>query len=124
MILKDHRGAPVSGANARSLELYETAISQFNCYVGDPVATADAALAESPDFAMAIALKAYLLLSGMERGPVPAAAELLARLRQLKLNDRERRHAAAVACLVDCAYHRASERLEDILVEDPHDILA
>jgi tetratricopeptide (TPR) repeat protein len=124
MIVKDHRGAPVSGANARSLELYETAISQFNCYVGDPVATADAALAESPDFAMALALKAYLLLSGMERGAVPAAAELLAKLRQVKLNERERRHAAAIACLADGAFHRASERLEDILVEDPHDILA
>lgn len=124
MTLKDHRGAPVSGANARSLELYETAICQFNCYVGDPLATCDAALAESPDFAMALALKGYLLLSGMERGPVPQAAELLARMRQVKLNDRERRHAAALACMVDGAFHRASERLEDILIEDPRDILA
>ena len=124
MIVKDHRDAPLSGADAKALELYETAICQFNCYVGDPVATCDAALAESPDFAMAIALKAYLLLSGMERGPVPQAAELLARLRKVKLNERERRHAAAVACLVDGAFHRASERLEDILIADPRDILA
>ena len=66
--------------------------------------------------AMAVALKAYLLLSGMERGPVPQAAELLARLRDLKLNDRERRHAAVIACLIDGAFNRASERLEDIRV--------
>lgn len=124
MNLKDHRGAPVSGANSRSLELYETAISQFNCYVGDPVATLDAAIAESPDFAMAIATKAYLFLIGMERGPVPAAAELLGTLRGLKLNDRERRHAAALASLVDGAFQRASQRLEDIVVEDPRDLLA
>jgi len=124
MVLKDHRGAPVSGADTKSLELYETAISQFNCYVGDPVATCDAALAESPDFVMALALKAYLLLSGMERGTVPVAADLLGRMRELKLNDRERRHAAAVASLVDGAFHRTSERLEDILIEDTHDILA
>ena len=81
MVMKDHRGAPLSGADTRSLELYETAICQFNCYVGDPVGTVDNAIAESPDFAMAIALKAYLLLSGMERGPVPQAADLLAKLR-------------------------------------------
>jgi hypothetical protein len=81
MVVKDHRGAPLSGANTRAVEVYETAICQFNCYVGDPVATVDNAIAESPDFAMAIALKAYLLLSGMERGPVPQAAELLAKLR-------------------------------------------
>lgn len=124
MILKDHRGAPVSGADTKSLELLETAISQFNCYVGDPVATCDAALAHSPNFVMALTMKAYLLLSGMERGPVPAAAELLGKMRALKLNDRERRHAAAIASLADGAFHRASERLEDILVEDPHDILA
>jgi tetratricopeptide (TPR) repeat protein len=124
MGLRDHRGAPLTGANTKALELYESAICQFNCYVGDPVATVDNAIAESPDFAMAIALKAYLLLSSMERGPVPQAAELLAKLHKLKLNDRERRHAAAVACLVDGAFNRASERLDDILIEDPHDIVA
>ena len=124
MVMKDHRGAPVTGANSKAVELYETAICQFNCYVGDPVATVDGAIAESPDFAMAIALKAYLLLSGMERGPVGQAAELLDRLHDLELNDRERRHAAAIACLVDGAFNRASERLDDILIHDPHDIVA
>ena len=124
MVVKDHRGAPLSGADTRAIELYETAICQFNCYVGDPVATVDNAIAESPDFAMAIALKAYLLLSGTERGPVPQAAELLAKLRTLKLNERERRHAAAIACLIDGAFNRASERLDDILIDDPHDIVA
>ena len=122
--MKDHRDAPVTGANTRAIELYESAICQFNCYVGDPVATIDGAIAESPDFAMAIALKAYLLLSGMEKSPVPQAAELLAKLHKLKLNDRERRHAAAIACMVDGAFNRASERLDDILFHDPHDILA
>ena len=124
MVVKDHRGAPLTGADTRALELYETAICQFNCYVGDPVATVEGAIAESPDFAMAIALKGYLLLSGMERAPVTQAADLLARLRSLKLNDRERRHAAAIACLVDGAFNRASERLDDILIDDPHDIIA
>src|SRR5262245_61083431 len=124
MVTRDHRGAPVTGADTKAVELYETAVCQFNCYVGDPVATVDGAIAESPDFAMAIALKAYLLLSGMERAPVGQAAELLARLHDLKLNDRERRHAAAIACLVDGAFNRASERLDDILIHDPHDIVA
>jgi tetratricopeptide (TPR) repeat protein len=124
MSTKDHRGAPLTGANAKSLELYETAIRQFNCYIGDPVATADAALAESPGLAMGYALKAYLLLGGMERTPMPQAAECAARLRDLTLNERERRHAAAVASLVEGAYHRACEQLEDALVADPHDIVA
>jgi tetratricopeptide (TPR) repeat protein len=124
MIMKDHRGAAMTGADTRSLELYETAVCQFNCYVGDPVATADSAIAQSPDFAMAIALKAYLLLIAMERPMVAPGAELLAQLRGLKLNERERRHVAALACLADGALQRASERLDDILIHDPHDILA
>jgi tetratricopeptide (TPR) repeat protein len=122
--MKDHRGALLTGASAKSLELYETAIEQFNCYIGDPVATADAALAESPGMAMGHALKAYLLLGAMERTPLPVAAECLARLRELPLNERERRHAAAIASLAEGAFHRASEQLEDILVEDPRDIVA
>ncbi len=124
MGFRDHRGAPLTGADANAVALYETAVCQFNCYVGDPVATVDSAIAQSPDFAMAIALKAYLLLSGMERAPGAQAADLLARLHDLKLNDRERRHAAAIACLIDGAFNRASERLDDILIEDPHDIVA
>jgi hypothetical protein len=124
MTHKDHRGAPLTGANPKAIELYETAIKQFNCLIGDPVATADAALAESPEFAMAYALKGYLLTSGMERPPLPMAAECAAKLRDLKLNDRERRHAIAVTSLVDGAFHRASEQIENILVEDPHDIVA
>jgi hypothetical protein len=124
MSMKDHRGALLTGASAKSLELYETAIKQFNCYIGDPVATVDAALAESPGMAMGHALKAYLVLSGMERTTLPMAAECLARLRDLPLNERERRHATAIASLVEGAFHRGTEQLEDILVEDPHDIVA
>jgi tetratricopeptide (TPR) repeat protein len=124
MSMKDHRGAPLTGASAKSLELYENAIEQLNCYVGDPVASVDAALAESPEMAMGHALKAYLLLSGMERTTLPVAAECLARLRDLPLNERERRHAAAIASLVEGAFHRASAQLEDVLVEDPHDVVA
>lgn len=124
MSTKDLRGAPITGANAKSLELYEKSIKLLNCYSGDPVAAVDAALAESPDMAMGYALKAYLILSGMERTYVPVAVEAATKLRALKLNERERRHAIAVDSLIEGAFLRASEQLEDILVEDPLDILA
>ena len=61
-MVTDLRGAPVTGAGPLALELFETALAQLNCYVGDPVATVDQALADSPDFAIGHALKSYLLL--------------------------------------------------------------
>ena len=43
----DARGVPVSSATPTDLSRYETALQQFQTYVGDPTATIDAALAES-----------------------------------------------------------------------------
>ena len=47
---KDSRGMALTGADERALARYETAIEQFQTYVGDPVATIYQALAESPSF--------------------------------------------------------------------------
>jgi hypothetical protein len=51
---RDLRGAPVSCASRPALDLYEKALEQYQTYVGDPVATIEGALAEAPDFVLAI----------------------------------------------------------------------
>ncbi|PJZ68866.1 hypothetical protein CH373_15760 [Leptospira perolatii] len=121
---KDLRGAPLTGANSKSIDHYETAICQLNCYIGDPVGTTNQALVESPEFAMGYVLKAYLLLSGMERSAIPAATECASALGNLHLNEREQMHSAVVTSLLGGAFRHATELLEDILIRDPHDILA
>jgi len=68
MMSLDLRGEAVTGANAASLALFEQALAEFQCYVADPVATVERAIAESPKFVMAHCLKAYLLLCGTEAG--------------------------------------------------------
>ncbi len=123
-MMHDHRGAPVTGANERSLELFETALAELNCYRGDPVAGAERVAAESPAFAMAHALKAYILLMGAEKDLVPEAVAAANRMRNLQLNDRERAHAGAIYALACGEFHEASRRLDQILVDDPRDILA
>ena len=50
----------LSGASAGAREHYERALGLFRLYSGDPLAAADAALADSPGFAMAHLLKAWL----------------------------------------------------------------
>ena len=73
MTLKDVRGNALSGANETSAELYGKTLRQLNLYQGDPVATVDAAIAESPDFVMAHAMRAWLHLLGTEPGGLPVA---------------------------------------------------
>jgi hypothetical protein len=123
-MMEDHRGMSVTGANAQSLALYEKAIAQFNCYVGDPVATLGEAIAESPSFPMAHALKAYLLLTTTEKDLVPEAAAAASRLGESALDERERAHADAVRSLLDGDLHAASRKLDRISFEHPHDIVA
>lgn len=73
--MQDLRGYAVSGADAASLELFETALAQFQCYVVDPVATIDKAIISSPSFVTAHLLRAYLLLAGTEAAYLPMARD-------------------------------------------------
>src|SRR5215213_6081026 len=114
-MLKDHRGAAIGGASPAARDLYEQAIAQFNCYRDDPVATLGQAIEDSPNFAMAMALKGYLLVGSTEKDLLPAAAALCQRLREVPLNDRERTHAGALQALVRGEWHEASQRLDRIL---------
>jgi tetratricopeptide (TPR) repeat protein len=122
--MDDYRGAPMSGVAPRSLELFEKAVTQLNCYIGDPAATIDLALAESPTFAMAHALKAYMLLAGAEKALVPQAIASANRMRTLPMNDRERSHAAVLCALTCGEFNEAARRLDQILIDYPRDLVA
>lgn len=124
MTTLDFRGDAITGANVKSASLFEQALAEFQCYVGDPVATIDRAIEESPEFVMAYCLKAYLCLCGTEAGLAPAAEACVGRAEALKTNTRERQHIAALRSLAHGELEIASERLEDILIEHPRDILA
>ena len=78
MSIRDSHGLTLSGADATSLEHYGRALHQFQCYIEDPVASVDAALARSPDFVMAHVLKAYLNLLGTEPQAIAVARASLA----------------------------------------------
>ena len=44
MMMKDNLGLDLTGATGASAAHYEAAIRQLQCYIGDPVASVDAAL--------------------------------------------------------------------------------
>jgi hypothetical protein len=70
--MRDAVGYPLSGCNAQALDLFERANHEFRCFAGNPLASAEAALAAAPELVMAHVLRAWLLLLSTEAPAVPA----------------------------------------------------
>jgi hypothetical protein len=124
MNLKDTAGHRVSGADPDSLEAFERGCRELRCFVGDPVASATAAIERSPGMTMAHVLHAYLHLLGTEPGGLPAARASHEAARRLPANDRERMHVEAVGRLCEGRWLDAGRVLEDLSIEHPRDALA
>ena len=124
MTIHDSLGHAYSGATAQSLEHHELACADFRCYINDPLAGAQKALAASPDMTMAHVLVAYLNLLGTEPAGLPAAREALQAALPLPADEREALHLRAVAHLVNGRWHAAGMVLEDLSIRYPLDLLA
>ncbi len=122
--VRDNLGLHLSGSDPDSLEHYERGLGQFQCYVGDPLAAVDAALALRPDFVMAHVLRAYLHLLGTEPEGLAVAQGSLEQAQALAADARERGHLAAIDALLGGQWGRAGLILEDVAIEYPQDVLA
>jgi hypothetical protein len=124
MTLKDTAGHAVSGANAASLDMLETALHEFRCYVDDPVSTVQRAIAASPEMTIAHVTHAYLHLLGTEPEGRAVARESHRAAKALPADARERAHIEAVGLMVDGRWRAAARVLEDLSIEHPRDALA
>ncbi|MDX1512993.1 MAG: tetratricopeptide repeat protein [Gammaproteobacteria bacterium] len=125
-MLIDLRGEPVSTDNRRALDLYEQALVEFHSYVGDPVATIEAALEESPDFVLGHAFRATMLLLLSERrfaGEIRASVESAESLLD-RANDRERGLVRAARRWLDGDWPGACHTWESVLTDHPRDAFA
>jgi len=122
--LRDNLGLAVTGATPEALGHYEEAMHQLQCFIGDPVAAIDKAIAAAPGFAMAHVFKGVMFGLSTERDAMPVAREAAATAAGLAGNDRERAHAAALGQLAEGGWHRASAILEDVTIDVPRDALA
>ncbi len=120
----DIRGHQLTGATPASLRHYETAQQQFSLYVGDPLASVEQAIAESPDFVMAHAFKAWLNLLGTEPAGLPVAHASLAAVRNMPATMQEQGHLTAIGHLIAGRWQAASQTLEDVSADNPRDLLA
>src|SRR5690554_6936202 len=124
MSMRDYSNQPISGATAESREAFEQACHELRCYVGDPVASVDRALAASPAMTMAHALRAWLHLLGTEPDGLPVARASLRAAQALPANARERGHLRAIGLLLAGHWAQAARVLEDLGIDAPRDALA
>ncbi len=124
MTLSDNAGLAVTGATHAALDHLHKALHQLRCYIGDPVATVDAALDASPEMPMGHVLRAWLHLLGTEPDALPAARESHRLALALPLNAREKSHVAAIGKLLEGRWREAGRVLEDLSIEWPRDALA
>src|SRR5262245_16166912 len=105
----DTRDLPVSCSQPAARNLYETALTQFQSYIGDPIATIEEALRESPDFVLGHVFKAVVLMTMSEKRFLAAAraSNNAARALSPSSNARERLLTAAAAKLVEGDWNAA-----------------
>jgi tetratricopeptide (TPR) repeat protein len=123
---QDARGVPVSCSQQAALDLFETALVQYQTYVGDPLATIDDALRQAPDFILGHLLRAALLMTTSEkrfaieaRASVDQAKALLS-----SANPRERALTHAAAELVEGDWNASCAAFDAMLVDYPRDAFA
>ncbi len=123
---RDARGVPVSCADRGALEAYERALVQYHSYVGDPVATIEEALRQTPDFVLGHLVRATALLTLGERRFAEQARVSVASAEALlpRANARERGLAAAARHLVDGDWDAACAAFDRVLVDYPRDAFA
>ena len=124
MTVHDREGHVLTGATAEARDHYERSLDLLRCYIGDPLAAADAAIAASPGFAMAHLLRAWLTLTGTEPAGFAAARESHEAAAPLAATPRERGHLAATAALLAGRWHDAASTLQRVSIDHPRDLLA
>jgi hypothetical protein len=124
MNLIDTRGHRVTGATSESLAAYEQAERELLCMVDDPAATVERALQASPAMTLAHVLKAWLHLLGTEPAGNAVALASCDAAQMLEADERERAHIAAARALALGRWREAGQRLEDLSMRHPLDLLA
>lgn len=122
--MEDQLGLTLSNASVMGVAHYRRALRELQCFVGDPVASVDRAIAEDPGFAMAHVLKGYLFGLATERETLAVAKACHDAALPFAATAREQAHVAAVGHLAAGRWHEASRILEDVAIEYPLDALA
>ena len=120
----DRWGVPVRAGNADAVALLDAAIEDLAALAGDPVADADAAVAADDSLVLGQIYRAYLQLYGTTPEGVAAAGEILKRLDEAVMGERELHHLRAARHWAEGDWEATTRALERALLHHPRDLLA
>jgi tetratricopeptide (TPR) repeat protein len=125
-MIRDARDVAHSTTSQTALEHYEAALTQFQSYRGDALATLEAATAADPSFVSAHLFKAFVLYTLSEKKYLPDAVAALdqARAHAAAMLPREKALLAAGDHLMRSEWDEACATFDAVLAEHPRDALA
>ncbi|MFD1985040.1 tetratricopeptide repeat protein [Mesorhizobium newzealandense] len=124
MAIRDEFGLTLSGATEAGFTPYSQAVRELQCFIGDPVASVDRAIAEDPGFVMAHVFKGYLFGLATEREATAVAKACHEAALPLAATTREQAHVTALGHLANGRWHHAGGILTDIGIDFPLDAVA
>ena len=120
----DRWGVPVRAGSGDAVALLDSAIEDLAALAGDPIADADAAVAADDSLVLGHIYRAYLQLYGTTPEGVAAAGEILKRLDETFMGERELHHLRAARHWVEGDWEATTRALERALLRHPRDLLA
>src|ERR1700749_74959 len=120
----DRWGVPVRAGSADSVALLDVAIEDLAALAGDPVADADAAVAADDGLVFGHIYRAYLQVPGTPPGGRGPAGEILTRLPEPVMGERELHHLRAARHWTEGDWEATTRSLERALLCHPRDLLA
>ena len=120
----DRWGVPVRAGNADAVALLDSAIEDLAALAGDPLADADAAVAADDSLVLGHIYRAYLQLYGTTPEGRAAAGEILKRLDEPVMGERELHHLRAARHWAEGDWEATTRSLERALLCHPRDLLA
>jgi len=120
----DRWGVPVRAASDGAVALLDEAIEDLAALAGDPVADAEAAVAADESLVLGHIYRAYLALYGTTPEGVAVAGEILKRLDETFMGERELHHLRAARHWAEGNWEATTRSLERALLRHPRDLLA
>lgn len=123
-MLQDRYGNPLSTHSRAAVDKYDSALELIRLYRGDPIAALDAAIAEDPNFTMAWAARAGLLVQQTDKAYLDEIDRSLSAGQASGGNARERAHLAAAQAWRKGQMREGITGFARIAQEAPNDLLA
>ncbi|MEQ9507173.1 MAG: tetratricopeptide repeat protein [Hyphomonas sp.] len=112
MTNRDRQGLDLTGASGRAADLFDTSVTRFARFCGDPLEPLREALSDSPEFPMALIAKAWIYAMSTEPQATAEARRMVEEAAEMDLGPREESHLKALKLAAATEWTAASRALD------------